>query len=366
MRFTFLLPSDNFTGGARVIAVYASELQKLGHDVLVVTCAPDPLPWRQRLRGAFSPTRAAKRAAKSAATGAAAAQGHIALSGVPHKIMQRLGPITAQDVPDADVVVATWWETAVWMHDFPDAKGRRVHLIQGYEAWFGPQVLPQLHAALRLPNTKLAISRGLAQTIEVALGPMQIEVVANAVDLQQFNAPPRVRNTAPRVGFIYAHAAIKGSDICIAACALARQQIPDLQVLAFGTEAESAALALPLGTQFFYRPAQQDLRAHYAACDYWLFGSRLDSFGLPILEAMACRTPVIGVPIGAAPDLIGQGGGVLVDFASVESMAHAIVTLCRQSQAEWQSLSDAAHATAHAYSWTDATHKLLRVLEQTA
>lgn len=354
MRFTFLLPSDNFTGGARVIAVYASELQKLGHEVLVVTCAQDPLPWRQRLRALFAPTQEP------------GPVGHIALSGVPHKVMPRLGPIGEADVPDADVVVATWWEAAVWMHGFSAAKGRKVHLIQGYEAWFGPQVLPQLHAALRLPNTKLAISRGLAQTIEEALGSLPMTVVANAVDLQQFNAPLRVRNRPPRVGFIYAHAAIKGSDICIAACALARQQIPDLQVLAFGTEAVSAELPLPVGTQYFYRPAQQDLRLHYAACDYWLFGSRLDSFGLPILEAMACRTPVIGVPIGAAPDLIGQGGGVLVEKESVQGMADAIVALCRDSDAEWQSMSEAAHATAHAYSWTDATHKLLQVLDQTA
>lgn len=351
MRFTFLLPSDNFTGGARVIAVYASELQKLGHEVLVVTCAPDPLPWRQRLRAWFAPARAPE------------PLGHIALCGVPHKVMDRLGPIGEADVPDADVVVATWWETAVWMHGFGATKGRKVHLIQGYEAWFGPQVLPQLHAALRLPNTKVAISRGLAKTIEAELGPLQIHVVSNAVDLQQFKALPRARNRPPRVGFIYAHAAIKGSDICIAACELARQQIPDLQVLAFGTEAVSTELPLPDGTQYFYRPEQQELRTHYAACDYWLFGSRLDSFGLPILEAMACRTPVIGVPIGAAPDLIGQGGGVLVENESEQDMARAIVALCLDSDAGWQSMSDSAHATAHAYSWTDATHKFLQVLE---
>ncbi len=351
MRFTFLLPSDNFTGGARVIAVYAGELQKLGHDVLVVTCAQDPPSWRQRVRALVaSPLHMEP-------------LGHVALSGVPHKVMPRLGPIDETDVPDADVLVATWWETAVWMHGFCAAKGHKVHLIQGYEAWFGPQILPQLHAALRLPNTKVAISRGLAQTIEEAIGPLRIVVVANAVDLKQFNAPPRVRNHSPRVGFIYARAAIKGSDICIAACALAREQIPGLQVLAFGTEPISAELLLPVGSKYYCRPEQRDLRVHYAACDYWLFGSRLDSFGLPILEAMACRTPVIGVPIGAAPDLIGQGGGVLVAQESAQSMANAIIALCRDSDAHWQSLSDAAHATAHSYSWTDATHKLLQVLK---
>lgn len=354
MRFTFLLPSDNFTGGTRVIAVYARELQKMGHEVLVVTCAADPLPWRERVRALFEPAKAPE------------PQGHIALAGVPHRVMDRLGPMTESDVPDADVLVATWWETAVWMHAFGTAKGRKVHLIQGYEAWFGPQVLPQLHAALRLPNTKLAISRGLVLTIEAELGPLGMHVVENAVDLQQFHAPVRGRNRPPRVGFIYAHAAIKGSDICIDACAMARQQIPDLEVLAFGVEMVSARLPLPAGAQYFYRPAQQDLPLHYASCDYWLFGSRLDSFGLPILESMACRTPVIGVPVGAAPDLIAKGGGVLVDSESAMSMADAIVQLCQSTDAHWKAMSDAAHSTAHAYSWTDATHKWLKILSQTA
>jgi glycosyltransferase involved in cell wall biosynthesis len=352
MRFTFLLPSDNFTGGARVVAVYASELQKLGHDVLVVTCAQDPQPWRQRLRRWLLPAQAP------------GPLGHIEISGVPHKVMDQVGPIKAEDVPDADIVVATWWETAVWMHTFPDSKGRRVHLIQGYETWFGPKFLPQLHAALRLPNTKLAISRGLAQTIESELGPLDIHVVPNAVDLGQFNAPPRRRNSPPRVGFIYAHAAIKGSDICIAAYTMAREQIPDLQLLAFGTEPVSEKMPLPPGTQYFFRPLQHELRSHYAQCDYWLFGSRLDSFGLPILEAMACRTPVIGVPIGAAPDLIAQGGGVLVEKESPKRMADAIVAMCKASETEWTKMSDAAHATAHAYSWSDATKKMLQILEQ--
>ena len=350
MRFTFLLPSDNFTGGARVVAVYAGELQKRGHEVLVVTCAQDPLTWRQRLRRFL------------AGNPKSGPLGHISQSGVPHKVMSMPGPINADNIPDADVVVATWWETAVWMHAFPQSKGRKVHMIQGYEVWFGPRFLPQLHAALRLPNLKVAISHGLKETIEAELGPLKIQVVPNAVDLIQFNAPPRRRNQTPCVGFIYSQSRIKGADICIAACKLARESSADLQIIAFGTEVLSSELPLPVGARYFYRPSQSDLREHYAACDYWLFGSRLDSFGLPILEAMACRTPVIGVPIGAAPDLLPQGGGVLVESESVQSMSDAIVELCRRPQVEWQSRSDAAHRTAHAYSWADATDKLLRVI----
>ncbi|MCF8167731.1 MAG: glycosyltransferase family 4 protein, partial [Rhodoferax sp.] len=284
------------------------------------------------------------------------------MSGVPHRVLAHAGAITAADVPDADWVLATWWETAVWMDAFPASKGRRAHLIQGYEVWLDQQAAPRVQAALQLPNTKIAISSDLKQTIEVQVGPLGMAVVPNAVDLQQFNAAPRQKNTRPTVGFVYAHAAIKGADICTRACELARQQIPDLQVVAFGADQPSRDLPLPSGAEFFFRPAQADLRAIYARCDGWLFGSRLDSFGLPILEAMACRTPVIAVPIGAATDLLGDGTGLLVAKESPEAMAAAIIDLCRSSNQDWQHRSDRAYQKAHSYSWKDATERLLLAL----
>jgi glycosyltransferase involved in cell wall biosynthesis len=260
------------------------------------------------------------------------------------------------------VLVATWWETAVWMQAMPAAKGRKVHLIQGYEVWTGGDVRERVHAALRLPNRKIAISAGLARDIEAALGDLGIAVVPNAVDLDQFDAPPRPRCEPPTVGFIYAAAAIKGADICARACELARRALPDLRVLAFGADAPSPDLPLPAGTHYHHRPPQDGIASLYAACDAWLFGSRLDSFGLPILEAMACRTPVIGVPVGAAPDLLADDVGCLVPPESPEAMAAAIVALCGGPAADWQRMSERAHARAHAYSWEDATDRLLAAL----
>jgi len=358
MRITFLLPADNLTGGCRVVAIYARQLRQMGHEVLVVCCAPERLGPRALVRAALRRDAAALRGHFQPAPG------HIAQSGVPCKVLERPRAITAADVPDADIIIATWWETAVWMHAMPAAKGKKVHLIQGYEVWLNPAVQAQVHAALRLPNQKIVISSDLQRTLQTEVGALPLQVIANAVDLDQFNAPARARNATPTVGFVYAHAAIKGADVCIRACQLARARMPHLQVLAFGADQPSTSLALPGGSAFHYRPAQADLKQLYARCDAWLFGSRLDSFGLPMLEAMACRTPVIAVPIGAAPELLASGAGLLVAKESPEAMADAIVALCQQaSAADWQQFSDAAHQKAHGYSWDDASRALLTVLE---
>ena len=356
MKITFMMPADDLTGGNRVVAMYAQRLRARGHEVLVVSNAPDRPSLRDRLRalrdGRWRELQAARHPAP----------GHIALSGVPHRVLERPRPMTADDLPDADVLIATWWETAEWMQRMPARKGRKVHLIQGYEVWTGGDVAARVHAALRLPNRKIAISASLARDIEAELGDLGIAVVPNAVDLAQFDAPPRPRGEPPTVGFIYAHARFKGADICIRACELARRELPGLRVLAFGGDVPSRELPLPEGTEFVHRPAQDRIASLYARCDAWLFGSRVDSFGLPILEAMACRTPVIGVPVGAAPELLADGGGTLVPPESPEAMAAAIVALCRAPAAQWRRASDAAHARAHGYSWDDATTRLLAAL----
>ena len=247
MKISFLAPADNLTGGARVIATYARLLQQRGHTVQVVSNAPDVPTLRQRWQ--------ALRRGEGWATRPAVA-GHLAQCGVPHRLLDRPRPITANDLPDADVVVATWWETAVWMHALPRSKGRRVHLIQGHEVWTGGDVRQRVHAALRLPNRKIAISSALARDIQAELCDLRIHVVPNAVDLGLFDAPVRRRSQPPTVGYIYARTPIKGSDLCARACELARQRIPGLRVLAFGVDMPCADWPLPVGAEFVHLPAQ--------------------------------------------------------------------------------------------------------------
>ena len=357
MRITFLLPTDNLSGGMRVVAIYAQKLTAKGHQVLVVTGAPTRLSLRQKAQAIM------KSDWQKLIRYASPQPGHIAISGVAHKVLDHTGAIRADDLPDADVIIATWWETALSMDAMPACKGRKVHLIQGYEVWLGPQTVEKVHAALKLPNLKIAISSNLKQTIEEKLGKLDILVIPNAVDLEQFNAPARSKQAVPTVGFVYSAASIKGADICIKACELARQRVPELKVVVFSAEKPSNLVPLPDGAEFFYRPRQSELKEIYSSCDSWLFGSRLDSFGLPILEAMACRTPVIAVPIGAAPDLLGDGAGTLVPKESPEKMAAAIVAMCRQSRTEWQMQSDRAYQKAHGYSWDDAAVQLIDIIK---
>jgi len=50
----------------------------------------------------------------------------------------------------------------------------------------------------------------------------------------------------------------------------------------------------------------EDLAAHYAAADVFVFPSKTDTFGLVLLEALASGVPVAALPVPGPIDVIGD------------------------------------------------------------
>lgn len=69
-------------------------------------------------------------------------------------------------------------------------------------------------------------------------------------------------------------------------------------------------LGLSNVVSFLGRIPDESLASCYAAADCFVLPTRaLECFGLIVLEAFACRTPVIGSDAGAIPELVGQQSG---------------------------------------------------------
>lgn len=348
MKITFVAPHADRSGGIRVIAIHAERLRRRGHEVLVVSQPRRRPALRRRVRSWLrgSPAPAIDRGS------------HLDGVDVPHRVLQRCRPVTDADLPDADVVVATWWETAEWVARLSPRKGAKAYFIQNHETF---DYLPRERAAAtyRLPLHKITISRWLVDLMRDQYGDDRVSLVLNSVDTRQFHAPPRGKQAIPTVGLLYSTVYWKGCRTAFEAIALARRERPDLRVVAFGQEEPSPDLPLPAGTSYVVRPPQEAIRDVYSRCDVWLCGSQREGFHLPPLEAMACRCPVVSTAVGGPIDVIGDGrNGYLVPVGDHAALADRLSGVLALAEARWLAMSDAALATATGYTWDDAADLL--------
>lgn len=356
LRITFVLPFAALSGGVRVIATYAKVLTDQGHEVFVVSAARSK---RGRLRKLWR--RLVGRPVKY--------KQHSPLFaplGARHIFYDPDRPFDPDVVPDGDAVFATWWRTADMVAALPPAKGAKFYLLQDYEA-FSFQPVDQVAASYQLPMHKIAVSSYIRDAIVARHGPTEIEVINNAVDLDQFAAPPREKSDALVVGFLYNTHPRKRMDVVIEAIKQARARYPDLQCIAFGGLPPSPKQPLPDWVRFHQAPAQDQIPQLYQACDLWLFPSEHEGFGLPLLEAMASRTPVLASPAGAAPDLIDEQNGTLLPAgADAQVFCNHILRFAAMDPAEWQRYSQAAFQTAQHNDWLRSANRLAKAIRRAA
>lgn len=356
LRITFVLPTLDLSGGVRVISMLARELSTMGHDILVVAGPPARPPVRDRLRAAIKGPQHRWWSDPD--------HHHFAGLDVPVKRLSSTRPVRSADLPEADAVIATWWETAEAVSTLDRSCGAKCYYAQHHEIHMEGQPHARVNATYRLPLHLFACSGWVREQIEPIAG-RPVPVVGYGMDRDVFDAPPRCKQDMPSVGFMYSDVAFKGTETTIAAINHAREHIPDLRVHTFGSHPERPHLPLPQAATHEVAPSQERIAEIYASCDAWLVGSHAEGYGLPMLEAMACRTPLISTRTGGATDLIRDGeNGFVVPVRDDRAMADQIVRICERPSNGWLEMSEAAYATAAQMTWRRSAESLLGQIEQ--
>lgn len=99
---------------------------------------------------------------------------------------------------------------------------------------------------------------------------------------------------------------------------------------------------------FFTAHGDAELAAYFSAADVFVFPSLTDTFGLVMLEALACGVPVAAFPVAGPLDVIGDSGAGVLDHdlgRAAETARNLPPDLCRQR--------------AQAFSWEEVTRTFL-------
>lgn len=298
MRITYVLPYPELNGGNKVIFQHARLLQEMGHELTILAEAPKP-DWI-RIDTAYVNTAE-----------------------------------TTPRLPSQDLVIATYWTTIERSLEL--AAGPVAHFCQGYEGGLVHlrPVLPRIEAAYSLRLPTLTVSPHLGELVRARFGRESFVVPPPLDPLfrSRFRLRPR-RDPWIAIPGIFG-AEVKGVPTALEAVRRLRERGYACRVLRLSvmplTDEERKMLE---PDRFLTGVPPSEIARELRECDLLLFPSREEEgFGLPLLEAMASKVPVVASRISSAVDMTG-GAARLVPPGDAKAFAEAAEELL-SSTASW-------------------------------
>lgn len=222
--------------------------------------------------------------------------------------------------------------------------------------------------AMRRARAVVSVSTALRDLLAAeGIDAARIHVIYNGIDRNLFRPLDRAEarhglglDAAKKI-ILYAGnlEPVKGLDLLIEAFGRL-EAAAELHIIGDGPEERRlAGLArrLPAGKQvrFHGRVEHRHIGAWFNACDVFCLPSLAEGTPNVVLEALACRTPVVASETGGIPEVVPAGSGILFRRGDAGALAHALAEALARS---W----DRGRIECPAGSWEENARRLGEVL----
>jgi len=252
--------------------------------------------------------------------------------------------------------------------------------------WFSPAhrvVLALERSAFSSARLIIAVSKQVRRQIKAAYPftrQIPIQVIYPGVDIQTFScARLASTRTAGRKQFRFDHdhivfvlvansPVLKGAERLIRALAVLANAKAQLVIASSsGRQPGLRRLAKQLGVsdRVHIVAARQNAVSVYALGDVYIALPEYESFGLTVLEAMACGLPVILTRNAGVTELLtpGKEGFLLPGRVDSKTVAQAMDYLIQDDEVR-KAMGQAARLTAEKYTWERTVRQIEKVYEQ--
>jgi alpha-1,6-mannosyltransferase len=247
---------------------------------------------------------------------------------------------------------------AFYHSNFPQLAGRRLGAgVQKFIEWYVKLTYERCEQVL-------APSRYMCEYLH-SIGVRHASCQPLGVDAESFAPAPRGRNLRAELGLprgarllVFAGRFSKEKNIPVLVEAFRKLGAPYHLLLIGGGESARFANV----TRIPYCRDNRQLAGYFAAADAFVHAGVHETFGLVVLEAMACGRPVVAMRAGALPELVDEHAGLLADAHVDPSIAagNLAATITALYERDLEALGAAArrHVLAN-YSWTRTLHGLM-------
>lgn len=223
--------------------------------------------------------------------------------------------------------------------------------------------LPKLHG-------KIAVSKPAMDYVGRYL-PSDYRIIPNGIDTEQFSSDgPRLEEFADgklNILFVGRLEKRKGLGYLLSACAKVEKDFPDFRLIVVGPGTrlrpgyEELANDLGLKDVVFtdFIPSTE-LAKYYRSADIFCApATGGESFGIVLLEAMACGKPVVASNIEGYASVLTDGeDGLLVPPQEDEPLAHALLSLLNNKTLRHQ-MGAKGKNKAQKYSWENVAQQIM-------
>lgn len=277
-------------GVVRTLKSTRRELERMGHEVELLTPAgfrSVPCPTYPDIRLSLLPGRQVRRRIRAFAPQAIhiATEGPLGIAARAHALRHRLTYTTAYHTRFPEYVRAR--------------SGLPLAVTYRFLRWFhGPA------EAVMVPTE--VVRRDLVAN---GFPPAKVVLWSRGVDLDVFKPGPDMPHDLAKPIFLCVGRVAVEKNLE----AFLRLDLPGSKWVAGEGPALDRLKAQFPDVRFTGVLGQPELAALYNAADVFVFPSRTDTFGLVLLEAMACGCPVAAYPVTGPVDVIGDSGAGALD-----------------------------------------------------
>ncbi len=159
------------------------------------------------------------------------------------------------------------------------------------------------------PATAMMVATPSLKTELEARGFTNLRIWSRGVDVDMFRPLPAVTLPFKKPIWLYVGRVAVEKNIE----ALLALDLPGTKVIIGDGPAKSALEKKFPDAKFLGPKTGEELVRHYAGSDVFVFPSKTDTFGLVMLEALACGVPVAGFPVQGPRDVVGSAPIAVLD-----------------------------------------------------
>lgn len=269
--------------------------------------------------------------------------------------------LDAHSLPDADILLATAYQTSDALRHAPPRKGTKIQIAYDYEHWMSAdaetraKIERAFHAGFRVIASSTAVRDMLC-----AMGVHSEAIVPCGINTSEFGCDlPQDQRASLTVGFPVRREPFKGTQDAIECTKLLRDRYGDNFVAtAFGSDRTD----LPEWITWVERPSAEALRALYNRQKVVVMPSHYEGWGLTGIEAMACGCAVVCADNGGSRDYArDRETALVVPPMRPDLLAQAVSTLFDDFSL-CSGLAARGQRCAEKYTWKQSTDEIENIL----